>query len=186
MLLFPPPPPCLRLTTCVNSTVADVYAVHERGNALGIYFTGQFAGPLFGPIFGGFLVERWGWPSVFWLLFVIGCILLLLVVFTMEETYRDESIWGKEYDANKQFDPDEKSDNTVVADKMVNPLASLVGFGIYIHSKVACIDDAYRPYCDILLSSFVLLQPVSLLVACSPLRICSLICTPTPMHSVPV
>lgn len=113
------------------STVADVYAVHERGNALGIYFTGQFAGPLFGPIFGGFLVERWGWPSVFWLLFVIGCILLLLVVFTMEETYRDESIWGKEYDANKQFDPDEKSDNTVVADKMVNPLASLVSFGIY-------------------------------------------------------
>ncbi|CDS12234.1 hypothetical protein LRAMOSA04429 [Lichtheimia ramosa] len=106
-------------------TVADVYAVHERGNALGIYFTGQFAGPLFGPIFGGFLVERWGWPSVFWLLFVIGCILLLLVVFTMEETYRDESIWGKEYDANKQFDPDEKSDNTVVADKMVNPLSAL-------------------------------------------------------------
>lgn len=119
---------CLDEYLCLiqSSTVADVYAVHERGNALGIYFTGQFAGPLFGPIFGGFLVERWGWPSVFWLLFVIGCILLLLVVFTMEETYRDESIWGKEYDANKQFDPDEKSDNTVVADKMVNPLSALV------------------------------------------------------------
>lgn len=166
------------------STVADVYAVHERGNALGIYFTGQFAGPLFGPIFGGFLVERWGWPSVFWLLFVIGCILLLLVVFTMEETYRDESIWGKEYDANKQFDPDEKSDNTVVADKMVNPLASLVSFGIY--PEFMGTDDSYRPYCDILLFLSALLQLALLLVACLPLRICSLICTPTPMHSVPV
>jgi MFS family permease len=70
--------------------------VHERGNALGIYFTGQFAGPLFGPIFGGYLVERWGWRSVFWLLFVFGCLLLLLVVFAMEETYREESVWGKE------------------------------------------------------------------------------------------
>lgn len=83
-------------------SVADVYEVHERGNALGIYFTGQFAGPLFGPIIGGFLVERWGWPSVFWLLFVIGCLLLLLVVFAMEETYREESVWGKEY--NPVFD----------------------------------------------------------------------------------
>ncbi|KAI8970481.1 major facilitator superfamily domain-containing protein [Mycotypha africana] len=77
-------------------TVADIYEVHERGNALGIYFTGSFAGPLFGPLFGGYLVERWGWRSVFWLLFVIGCILLLLVFFAMEETYRQESIWGKE------------------------------------------------------------------------------------------
>ncbi|KAI7848170.1 major facilitator superfamily domain-containing protein [Circinella umbellata] len=104
-------------------SVADVYDVDERGNALGIYFTGQFAGPLFGPIFGGFLVERWGWQSVFWLLFVIGCLLLLLVFFTMEETYRDEKIWGKS--AMVEFEPDQKSENTVVETKMVNPLASL-------------------------------------------------------------
>ena len=103
--------------------MADVYDVDERGNALGIYFTGQFAGPLFGPIFGGFLVERWGWQSVFWLLFVIGCLLLLLVFFTMEETYRDEKVWGKS--AMIELEPDQKSENTVVEAKMVNPLASL-------------------------------------------------------------
>ena len=104
-------------------SVADVYDVGERGNALGIYFTGQFAGPLFGPIFGGFLVERWGWRSVFWLLFVIGCLLLLLVLFTMEETYRDKKVWNK--NVVVELESDKKSEITVVEMKMVNPLASL-------------------------------------------------------------
>ncbi|KAI8391126.1 major facilitator superfamily domain-containing protein [Radiomyces spectabilis] len=105
-------------------SVADVYEVHERGNALGIYFTGQFAGPLFGPIIGGYLVERWGWRSVFWLLFVIGCLLLLLIIFAMEETYRDEKVWGK-HGGLKEKEPDEKSDETAIDQKMINPLASL-------------------------------------------------------------
>ncbi|KAI8150206.1 major facilitator superfamily domain-containing protein [Fennellomyces sp. T-0311] len=104
-------------------SVADVYDVDERGNALGIYFTGQFAGPLFGPIFGGFLVERWGWQSVFWLLFVLGCLLLLLVVFAMEETYREEKVWGK--GTMVELEPDQKSETTAVETKMVNPLSSL-------------------------------------------------------------
>ncbi|KAI9342730.1 major facilitator superfamily domain-containing protein [Pilaira anomala] len=117
-------------------SVADIYEVHERGNALGIYFTGQFAGPLFGPIFGGYLVERWGWRSVFWLLFVFGCILLLLVVFTMEETYREEAVWGKESSKEQIEDVDEnpishvidnknETASTVVESKRMNPLASL-------------------------------------------------------------
>lgn len=110
-------------------SVADVYEVHERGNALGIYFTGQFAGPLFGPIIGGYLVERWGWRSVFWLLFVFGCLILLLVFFAMEETYREESVWGKEEYAEKKGETtpatlDEQL--TVVESKSMNPLASLV------------------------------------------------------------
>lgn len=111
---------------------------------MGIYFTGQFAGPLFGPIFGGYLVERWGWRSVFWLLFVFGCVLLALVVFAMEETYREESVWGKDSKAvinkneqdhdeekmpsyavaeNEQLDGSEQ--NTVTETGMMNPLASL-------------------------------------------------------------
>lgn len=103
---------------------------------MGIYFTGQFAGPLFGPIFGGYLVERWGWRSVFWLLFVFGCILLLLVVFAMEETYREEAVWGKESSKEQIEDVDEnpishvidnknETASTVVESKRMNPLASL-------------------------------------------------------------
>ncbi|KAI8989946.1 major facilitator superfamily domain-containing protein [Pilobolus umbonatus] len=117
-------------------SVADIYEVHERGNALGIYFTGQFAGPLFGPIIGGYLVERWGWRSVFWLLFVFGCILLLLVVFAMEETYREEAVWGKECiygkdnGSEKRISVDDQMETlsqakTTTQSGMMNPLASL-------------------------------------------------------------
>ncbi|KAI7873618.1 major facilitator superfamily domain-containing protein [Mucor mucedo] len=106
-------------------SVADIYEVHERGNALGIYFTGQFAGPLFGPIFGGYLVERWGWRSVFWLLFVFGCILLLLVFFAMEETYREESVWGKDGTEETNINEKQETDSTIVETKRMNPLASL-------------------------------------------------------------
>ncbi|KAI9481026.1 MAG: major facilitator superfamily domain-containing protein [Benjaminiella poitrasii] len=119
-------------------SVADIYEIHERGNALGIYFTGQFAGPLFGPIIGGYLVERWGWQSVFWLLFVFGCILLALVFFVMEETYREESTWGKESKAIINHFPEEEKttstedpdmilseQNTIVETKMMNPLSAL-------------------------------------------------------------
>ncbi|KAG1462865.1 hypothetical protein G6F46_003942 [Rhizopus delemar] len=112
-------------------SVADIYEVHERGNALGIYFTGQFAGPLFGPIIGGYLVERWGWRSVFWILFVFGCLLLALVFFAMEETYREESIWGKEDYVEKtnekeELDVGNRSEQvTAVETPTMNPLASL-------------------------------------------------------------
>ncbi|GAA5802913.1 hypothetical protein HPULCUR_008388 [Helicostylum pulchrum] len=112
-------------------SVADIYEVHERGNALGIYFTGQFAGPLFGPIFGGYLVERWGWRSVFWLMFVFGCILLLLVFFAMEETYREETVWGKEASDPSEttvpttLDQKNETESTVIEVKRMNPFASL-------------------------------------------------------------
>ncbi|KAI8060588.1 major facilitator superfamily domain-containing protein [Gongronella butleri] len=96
-------------------SVADIYSVEERGRPLSIYFAGSFAGPVLGPLIGGFLVEQWDWPSVFWMLFVIGCILLLLIAFTMEETYRDEARW------NALPGDDEKP----VAKRTMNPLASL-------------------------------------------------------------
>ncbi|ORX52678.1 MFS general substrate transporter [Hesseltinella vesiculosa] len=93
-------------------SVADVYSVEERGKPLSLYFAGSFTGPMFGPVVAGYLVERWDWPSVFWLLFVIGCLLLLMVVFLMEETYRDEGRWNK-------------AENVVKKDEPINPLASL-------------------------------------------------------------
>lgn len=118
-----------------NRSVADIYEVHERGNALGIYFTGQFAGPLFGPIIGGYLVERWGWRSVFWILFVFGCLLLMLVFFAMEETYREEAVWGKEdYLENKEEKEsgDVSEQVTAVEKKSMNPLASLVSCQVIV------------------------------------------------------
>ena len=37
-------------------TIADVWAVRERGRAMGIFYLGPLCGPLFAPIIGGALV----------------------------------------------------------------------------------------------------------------------------------
>ena len=53
----------------------------------------------------------------------------------MEETYRQESVWGKESkvpgekeeeESNVVINKDTSEENTMVETKMVNPLASLV------------------------------------------------------------
>lgn len=127
-------------------------------------------------------MERWGWPSVFWLLFVIGCILLLLVVFVMEETYRDEAVWGKgEYEG---YDSDEKSEQTaVVSDKMVNPLAALVCPPLQGKRRRQDLSFITRLFCGTPLSLSVQQPQVSLLVACLRSRTCFLIYIPRSMDS---
>ncbi|ORZ20437.1 major facilitator superfamily domain-containing protein [Absidia repens] len=110
-------------------SVADIYPVEERGRPLAIYNTGSFTGPMFGPLVGGFLVERWGWRSVFWMLFAIGCLSLALVLFVMEETYREEKKWNtSKEDSDLDIGQDNASSNETVAPprKTMNPLASLV------------------------------------------------------------
>ncbi|CAO3592564.1 unnamed protein product [Absidia cylindrospora] len=110
-------------------SVADIYPVEERGRPLAIYNTGSFTGPMFGPLVGGFLVERWGWRSVFWMLFAIGCLSLVLVLFVMEETYREEKKWNaSKEDSDLDIGQDKTPSNETVAPsaKTMNPLASLV------------------------------------------------------------
>ncbi|CAO3601373.1 unnamed protein product [Absidia cylindrospora] len=112
-------------------SVADIYSVKERGRPLAIYNTGSFTGPMFGPLVGGFLVERWGWQSVFWMLFIIGCLSLALILFVMEETYRDENKWNAIKDDKENDDTDveqEKglsNETLVLSTRTMNPLASL-------------------------------------------------------------
>lgn len=60
-----------------------VYAERGRGLALGIYGMGVMIAPTLGPSIGGYLVDHFGWPAVFWmplplcLLAMLGAIWLL-------------------------------------------------------------------------------------------------------------
>lgn len=99
----------------------------------------------------------------------------------MEETYRDESVWGKG-DHVQQLDApiDEKSEIIVVEAKMVNPLSSLVN----IHqsrmdkcSPILNILTLHRRFCDIH-SSLSVRPPLELLLAaCLLLKTCYQTCT---------
>jgi multidrug resistance protein len=52
-------------------SIADMFALEERGLALSIYGLGPLLGPIIGPIAGGFLSEARSWRWIFWLLTIV-------------------------------------------------------------------------------------------------------------------
>lgn len=60
------------LSATSAALVTAVFPPHERGRALGINVMAVYAGLSVGPPLGGFLVDRFGWPSLFLLNLPIG------------------------------------------------------------------------------------------------------------------
>ena len=57
--------------------VAELFAPHERGRALGIWGTGIMVAPALGPTLGGYLTDQFGWRSIFSVNLPIGVFTLL-------------------------------------------------------------------------------------------------------------
>ncbi|MFT6580847.1 MAG: EmrB/QacA subfamily drug resistance transporter [Alphaproteobacteria bacterium] len=51
---------------CAPALVTALYPEHQRARALGVYTMIFGLGAVIGPSLGGFLVQEWGWRSVFW------------------------------------------------------------------------------------------------------------------------
>ena len=51
---------------CAPALVTALYPEDRRARALGVYTMIFGLGAVIGPSLGGFLVEAWGWPAVFW------------------------------------------------------------------------------------------------------------------------
>ena len=73
-------------------TIADIWEVHERGRAMGIFYLGPLCGPLFAPVIGGALTEWLGWRSTQWFSVIYGGVMLLAIVFCLPETHKTSSI----------------------------------------------------------------------------------------------
>ena len=56
---------------------------HQRGLAMGFYQASHMMGPLLAPILGGWLVETFGWRSVFYINVPINILALLLIMVVM-------------------------------------------------------------------------------------------------------
>lgn len=59
--------------------LTSVYPPQERGKVLGIYLSTIYVGLSLGPVLGGVLNHNLGWQSIFYLVFLVG---LLVVIFT--------------------------------------------------------------------------------------------------------
>lgn len=70
-------------------TLADIWAVRERGRAMGYFYLGPLMGPLLGPIIGGSLAGSLGWRSTQWFLVIYGAVLVLCLFLALPETRKD-------------------------------------------------------------------------------------------------
>ncbi|KAI9018103.1 major facilitator superfamily domain-containing protein [Phycomyces nitens] len=68
--------------------VSDISDSSRRGTYFGIYSTGQLLGPVIGPVIGGIVSESISWRFNFWILFIIGAVVFLLILFLIPETLR--------------------------------------------------------------------------------------------------
>ncbi len=69
-------------------TIADIWEVKERGNAMGMFYLGPLCGPLLAPIIGGALAQKLGWRSTQWFLAGYGGVLLVFLFFALPETLK--------------------------------------------------------------------------------------------------
>lgn len=71
------------------ASMADMFTAGVRGQAMAVFASVLFGGPMLAPIFGGFTVKNlslgWRWTSYFSA--IVGCLALVLVVFFYEETH---------------------------------------------------------------------------------------------------
>ncbi|CAK9784646.1 putative polyamine transport protein specific for spermine [Cutaneotrichosporon oleaginosum] len=73
--------------TNVGGSIADVWAVEERGIPMAIFSSTLFMGPCLGPLFGGWIALRTGnWRWIYWVLFIL-CGVVSAFTFIMPETY---------------------------------------------------------------------------------------------------
>jgi DHA2 family multidrug resistance protein len=63
--------------------VAELFAPHERGKALGIWGMGIMAGPAIGPTLGGYLTDAFSWRTIFSVNLPVGVLTLLAGMIVM-------------------------------------------------------------------------------------------------------
>ncbi|KAG5351147.1 hypothetical protein C0989_007737 [Termitomyces sp. Mn162] len=66
----------------VGGSVADIWAVKERGFPMAVFSATIFLGPCLGPLFGGWIGEKAGWRWIYWVLFIFvgACFIFTLIV----------------------------------------------------------------------------------------------------------
>ncbi|WP_321368086.1 MFS transporter [uncultured Desulfuromusa sp.] len=84
----------------VNATTMAIlvaaFAPHERGKALGIAIASVYAGISCGPFIGGFLVELFGWRSLFYLMVPLGLLTYLVTWIKIKDEWADSK--GEPFD----------------------------------------------------------------------------------------
>ncbi|RKP36588.1 major facilitator superfamily domain-containing protein, partial [Dimargaris cristalligena] len=69
-------------------SLCDLFEAKRRGRALGFFFVGALIGPIIGPTIGGYVSQYLDWRWTFWILAILGGVVLVLIVIFLPETHR--------------------------------------------------------------------------------------------------
>jgi MFS family permease len=75
-------------TPCSHSLISDYFPPEKRSRAIAIYSLGANVGMLFGLMAGGFIAQKFGWRSAFYIVGLPGLLVALLVKLTVREPPR--------------------------------------------------------------------------------------------------
>ncbi len=75
-----------------QTIITESYPAHKRGMAQAIYGMGVIVGPTLGPPLGGYIVDHWQWPYIFYINIPLGIIATLLTLqFVRSPKYAEKS-----------------------------------------------------------------------------------------------
>ncbi|BGP50478.1 hypothetical protein JCM10450v2_006397 [Rhodotorula kratochvilovae] len=68
-------------------SIADVWAINERGFPMAIFSGILFISPCLGPLLGGYITIRADWRWMWWVLFIFGGVVWVFTAVALRETY---------------------------------------------------------------------------------------------------
>ena len=68
------------------NAIVEVFFLHERGRAFGVYFIANLIGSTAGPTFSGFITNSVPWPWQYWYNVILEGLVVLLTFFFLHET----------------------------------------------------------------------------------------------------
>lgn len=86
------------LLVTAQTIITESYPVEKRGMAQAIYGMGVIVGPTLGPPLGGYIVEHYSWPYIFYINIPIGIIATLLTLAYVRSPKYGEKLKANEVD----------------------------------------------------------------------------------------
>ena len=81
-----------------QTIITEIYPIAKRGMAQAIYGMGVIVGPTLGPPLGGYIVDHFSWPYIFYINIPIGIIAALLTLSFVKSPKYGEKIKARQVD----------------------------------------------------------------------------------------
>ncbi|KAK7203590.1 major facilitator superfamily domain-containing protein [Myxozyma melibiosi] len=148
----------------VNTSIGDLYFVHQRGYRLAIANLCLFGSTFLAPIIAGHIADKMGWHWLFWFVLIFSSITLILVFFFLpEHVYKRDHVFDTDIEGERDLidrvaatttpppDPNDEEKPEGVTDSTEHPETYLHSLRLFSGSKTD------RPLWKIFLRPFVLI-----------------------------